>query len=89
MLPDISAFNLTGFANLQDFVIYMVSFAMGIAVVIAVVSLILSGFKYILSFGDEDKVKSATQSMLYSLIGLALVFIAPAIVRYIISILLK
>jgi type IV secretory pathway VirB2 component (pilin) len=67
----------------------MVSFAMGIAVVIAVVSLILSGFKYILSFGDEDKVKSATQSMLYSLIGLALVFIAPAIVRYIISILLK
>jgi hypothetical protein len=86
---DISSFNLTGFQNLPDFVIYVINFAVSASIVIAVVSLIVSGFKYILSSGDEKKVKAATQSLAFSLLGLVLVFIAPMVIKYILYTILE
>jgi putative effector of murein hydrolase len=47
--------------------------------------LIAAGFKYILAMGDEEKVKGATKSLVFALVGLAIVFIAPILVQYIMS----
>lgn len=85
MLIDLNVLNNTGYENLTEFVFFVINFAISFSVVIVVISLIISGFKFILSFGDEDKVKGATKSMTYSLLGLVLVFLSPTIIEFIIT----
>ena len=85
MYFDITTLNSVGFENLSEFAIFVLNFAISFSVIIAVVSLIISGFKYILSMGDEEKVKSATKGLTFSLVGLILVFISPRIIEFIIQ----
>lgn len=89
MMVDLSSLSVTAFQNIPDFVYYVINMAITAAALITVVSLIISGFKYMLSFGDEKKIKAATQSMVYSLIGLVLVFIAPTVIEFVINNILK
>ena len=63
---DIWSLSQTSFQNLPDFVYYIINFAISVSALIAVVSLVISGFRYILSFGDDKKIKAATQSLLNS-----------------------
>jgi hypothetical protein len=67
----------------------VINYAITISAVVAVVSLVLSGFKYMLSFGDDKKIKVATSSLIYSLIGLVLVFIAPTVIEFVINTILE
>ncbi len=85
MLIDLNILNNTGYENLSEFVIFLANFAISFSVIIVVISLVISGFKFILSFGDEDKIKGATRSMVYSLLGLVLVFLSPTIIEFIIN----
>ncbi len=85
MLVDLSILNNTGYENLTEFVFFIINFAISFSVVIVVISLVISGFKFILSFGDEDKIKDATRSMAFSLLGLILVFISPTIIEFVIN----
>lgn len=85
MFVDLTILNNTGFENLTEFLFFIVNFAISFSVLIVVISIVVSGFKFILSFGDEDKVKSATRSMAFSLLGLVLVFISPRIIEFVIN----
>jgi uncharacterized membrane protein len=85
MFVDFDIINNTGYENLSEFVFFVIDFAISFSVVIVVISLVISGFKFILSFGDEDKIKDATRSMTYSLLGLILVFISPTVIEFIIN----
>lgn len=85
MFLDINILNNTGYEDLAEFVVFVLNFAISFSVVIAVISLVIAGFKYILSMGDEDKIKSATKALTYSLLGLILVFISPRIIEFIIE----
>ena len=89
MSVDLSPLVGTSYENLQDFLYFLINYAITISAIVAVVSLIISGFKYILSFGDEKKIKAATSSIIYSLIGLVLVFVAPVVIKFVINTLLK
>jgi heme O synthase-like polyprenyltransferase len=89
MMVNLDLLNGTGFENLQDFLYFVINYAITISAVVAVVSLIFTGFRYMLSLGDEKKIKAATSSLIYSLVGLVLVFVAPTIIRYIIYTILK
>lgn len=77
--------NPTGHESIEAFVLYILNFAVSISVILAVIALIIAGFKYILAMGDEEKVKDATKSLVFALVGLAIVFIAPILVQYIVS----
>jgi len=88
-MVDLSILSGTGFENLQDFLYFVINYAITISAIVAVVSLVLSGFRYMLSFGDEKKIKVATSSLVYSIIGLVLVFIAPTVIRFVINTILK
>ncbi len=59
-------------------VINILSSAVG---VVAVVMIILGGFRYITSGGDSNKVTSAKNTLLYAVIGLVVVALAQVIVR--------
>ena len=89
MSVDLSPLVGTSYENLQEFLYFLIDYAITISAIVAVVSLIISGFKYILSFGDEKKIKAATSSIIYSLIGLVLVFVAPVVIKFVINTLLK
>ena len=85
MYINMDVLNNTGFADLSGFVQGFLNLAISLSVVIVVASIIISGFKFILSMGDEEKTKDATRSMAYSLLGLILVFISPAIIEFVIQ----
>ena len=71
--------------SLEGFIRFLLSYAIGTSILLAIVALIISGFKYMFAMGDEDKIKGATNSLLFALLGLVLVFIAPILVEYIIT----
>jgi type IV secretory pathway VirB2 component (pilin) len=85
MFVDLQSLNFTGFGDLKDFTFFVVQFAISFSVLIVVASLVITGFKYIFSMGDEEKVKSATRSLTFSLVGLVIVFLSPRIVQFIID----
>lgn len=85
MFIDLSFLNNTGFENLSDFLYTTIDFVIALAVILAVVAIIFSGFKFILSVGDEKKVKEASRSLVFSIVGLVLVFVSPSIIEFVIK----
>lgn len=53
--------------------------------VIAVIMVIVAGFKYITSGGDSAKVTSAKNTLIYALIGIAVAVLAQFIIQFVIS----
>lgn len=53
--------------------------------IVAVVMIIIGGFKYITSGGDSGNITSAKHTIIYALVGLIIVALAQVIVRFILS----
>jgi len=60
-------------------------FVIGVVAVIAVLIIVLAGFKYITSSGDPQGVASAKKAILYSAIGLVVCGLAWSIVTFVIK----
>jgi type IV secretory pathway VirB2 component (pilin) len=75
--------NPTNYNSLEEFIVQVVNMAISFSVIIAIIALIIAGFKYILAMGDEEKVEGATKSLIFALVGLVIVFLAPLLVEYI------
>lgn len=86
---DLSKLNGTGYSDLSSFVLQMINYVIAVSVVIVVISLLSAGFKFMLSGGDDKKISEASRSLLFSIIGLILVFLSPNIVKFIVNELLK
>ena len=71
--------NPISYDGLSVFILDLINFAISVSVVLAVVALIVAGFKYILAMGDEKKTEDATKSLIYAIVGLVIVFIAPRV----------
>ena len=78
----------TNAGNGQDFtttvqtVINMLLFIIGL---VAVIVIIYSGIKFVLSSGDSNAIKSARDTMLYAVIGLVVAIMAYAVVGWVVS----
>jgi len=81
----LDSLNYTSFDNLTDFLSNIIQFAMTFSVIIAVIAVLVAGFKYITSAGDSEKVKSSTQSLIFALVGLVIVFLAPTLIKFILD----
>lgn len=53
--------------------------------IVAVIMIIISGFKYITAGGDSGKVSSAKSTLIYAIVGLAIVALAQFIVQFILA----
>jgi hypothetical protein len=53
--------------------------------VVAVIMIIVGGFRYITSGGDSGKVGSAKNTLIYAIIGLVIVALAQIIVHFVLS----
>ncbi len=75
--------------NLMDLIYSLINWAIGIAALVCVVVLIVSGYKYITAAGDENKVESATKTLTFAIIGLVICFIAVILVQFVLKNILK
>lgn len=71
--------NLTSIVKL---IINVLSLTVGI---VAVIMIIVAGFKYITSGGDTNKVTSAKNALVYAIVGLIIVALAQFIVRVVLK----
>ncbi len=63
-------------------VINLISVAVGI---VAVIMIIVGGFRYITSGGNQEGVKTAKNTIIYALIGLVIVALAQLIVNFVLN----
>ncbi len=82
---DMMELNVTRFEDLEEFINFALDFFMSVAVLIAVVFIVVTGFTYILSFGDEGKIQKANKALVYIIVGLAVSLIAPLIIRFLLD----
>jgi len=73
-----------GNADLVDTISAIIRVALGFLGVIAVVIILLGGFKWMTSAGNDDKVKDAKKLIVSGIIGLVIVLSAYAIASFVI-----
>lgn len=71
--------------SLTDFIAKALNVLSVVVGAIAVVMVIVGGFRYTTSGGKEEGVKGAKNSILYALIGLIIVALAQVIVRFVLN----
>lgn len=74
-----------GDADLVDTIANIIRIALGFLGVIAVVIILLGGFKYLTSQGNDQKTKDATKLIYSGIIGLVIVISAYAIASFVID----
>ncbi|MDQ3064759.1 MAG: pilin [bacterium] len=72
----------TGIQSIVSDIVNILSWVVG---VVAVIMIIIGGFKYITSGGNDSNVASAKNTILYAIIGLVIVALAQFIVRFVIG----
>ncbi len=72
----------TSSSNLDSTVKTVINLLSIIVGIVAVIMIIIAGFKYITSAGDSNKVTSAKNTLLYALIGLVIVALAQTIAHF-------
>lgn len=56
-----------------------------LAGIAALIFLIIGGFRYIFSQGDEDQTETAKSTILYAIIGLIVIALAAAVVNFVLT----
>ena len=74
-----------GDADLTDTIAQIIRIALGFLGVIAVVIILLGGFKWMTAGGNDEKVKSAKKLIFSGIIGLVIVISAYAIASFVID----
>lgn len=82
--PDISN-PLKGNADFGHVITVVINFLLAFAGAIAVLFLIIGGFRYVISSGSPDQVEAAKKTILYAILGLIIIFIAFVIVQVILT----
>jgi hypothetical protein len=71
--------------KINDIVHTIVNLLSAIVGIVAVIMIIVGGFRYITSGGNDTSVTSAKNTILYAIIGLVVVALAQIIVRFTLS----
>jgi len=79
---DDTAAGQKGFSDILKTIINTFSIVVG---AVSVVMIIIGGFRYVISGGDSSATKGAKDTILYAVIGLAVVIFAQVIVRFVIT----
>lgn len=77
----------TGSTNTSvgDIIRSIVNILLFIIGAVAVIMIVIGGFKYVVSNGDSGQVKSAKDTIFYAIIGLVIAILAYAIVNWVIQ----
>lgn len=83
----VSFSEIQGFSSsgLPGLVMNAIEWLVNLTVVLCVVMIIVAGLQYIFSFGDQDKIKKATSSIVFAILGMVLAFIAPNVIQFVLD----
>ncbi len=62
-----------------------ITFIVGFSALVAVILLVYSGYLFITSAGDPDKVETAQKTLTAAIIGMIVIFLANLIVRFVLE----
>lgn len=68
--------------NTIEFIVNILTIIVGI---VAVIMIIVGGFRYITSSGDSNNINAAKNTIIYAIVGLIVVALAQVIVRFVLS----
>lgn len=74
-----------GTADLKTTIINLISTALGLLSLVAVVMIIVGGIRWLTSGGNEEQVELAKKTISAALIGMVIVLLAWAIVTYVVG----
>jgi lysylphosphatidylglycerol synthetase-like protein (DUF2156 family) len=84
-LPDAGGTGLSntfgGATNLSSLILSVINIILALAGLIAVLVLIIGGFRYVTSFGNEEVTGQAKKMILNAIIGIIIIILAFVIVR--------
>lgn len=75
----------TAGSQISEVIATIVSILSVVVGVAAVIMIVVSGFKYVTSGGDSNKVSSAKTSLVYAIVGLIIVALAQFIVHFVLK----
>jgi hypothetical protein len=81
--PDPGGTGLPGDSTISGFILRIINIALAIAGLIAVLFLIIGGFRYITSAGNEETAEQAKKIIINAIIGIVVIILAFVIVRVI------
>jgi len=84
-LIDLGKIETVTHVDFADFIVELLNWAINFAALFAVIMIVVAGFQYIVSMGDEKKIAAANRSLIFSLLGIILVFFAPSVIKFILS----
>lgn len=67
--------------TVMNFIVRIIDIALNLAVVVGVIMILYSAFLYVSSFGEESKAETAKKTLLWSVIGTVVVFLARTLVN--------
>lgn len=73
-----------GVAEPTTVVVNLISTALGLLGILAVIMILLGGFQWMLSAGDEEKIAKAKKTIGGTIVGLIIILLAWAIVNFVI-----
>jgi len=82
-VPDPAGTGLPADSRASTFIIRIVNIALAIAGLVAVLFLIMGGFRYVTSAGNEEYSENAKKIIINSIIGIVIIILAFVIVRVI------
>ena len=71
--------------TLEDLIVKVLNWLIGGSAVVCVVMLIVAGFTYMTSGGNEDKTQKATKTLTNAIIGLVICFVAVMLVNFVLK----
>ena len=72
-------------SDLPSMAINIINMILGFLALIAIIIVIIGGFEWMTAGGNEDKVTTAKKRLTYGIIGLAIIFLAYAIVTFVLK----
>jgi hypothetical protein len=79
------AYNSASTSSVQNLLTTAVNIFSIVVGIIAVIMIVVGGFKYITSGGESSKVSGAQSTILYALVGLVIVVLAQVIVHFVLN----
>ncbi len=76
----VPASSLTGPNTINDLIIRIINIMLSIAAIIAVLFIIIGGFRYITSSGNEEQAEKGRGTLINAIIGLVIIILAYVIV---------
>ncbi len=71
--------------DIKGLILQIITYAIGIAGLVSIAFIVIGGFQYIMSQGNDETSKKAAQTLTYAVIGLIVVMASYAIVNTVLT----